>query len=91
MALERPEAREVDAAHQLLAHFAVKHGLSNLRHGDGPGEVIVDVDVDRTYFDVVSFEDDVQGSVGWRPDVVPSGAPDAKPGRPVGTADTNAA
>ena len=91
MAPERPEAREMDAAHQLLAHFAAKHGLTNLRHGDGPGEVIVDVEAGRTYFDVVSFEDDIQGTVGWRPDVVPSGAPDAKPGRPIGTASTSAA
>lgn len=91
VAPERPEAREMDAAHQLLAHFAAKHGLSNLRHGDGPGEVIVDVEEGRTYFDVVSFEDDVGGTFGWRPDVVPSGAPDANPGRPIGAADTNAA
>ena len=91
VAPERPEAREMDAAHQLLVHLAAKHGLSNLRHGHVPGEVIVEVDAGRSYFDVVSFENDVQGTVGWRPDVVPSGAPDAKPGRPIGTADTSAA
>lgn len=89
--LNRPETNELDAAHELLAHFADKHGLVNLRHGDGLGQVIADVAAGRTYFDVVAFELDVEGRMGWRPDVVPSGAPAAKPGRPIGSADTSAA
>lgn len=87
----RPEERQLDAAQELLSRFAHERGLSNLRHGDGPGQVVVDVDAGRTYFDVVAFEDDVEGRMGWRPDAVPSGAPAARPGRPVGAPETHAA
>lgn len=87
----RPDEHELDAAHQLLSRFASEHGLSDLRHGERPGEVIARVDAGRTYFDVVAFEDDVEGRLGWRPDVVPSGAPDARPGRPIRAVGTHAA
>ena len=38
----------------LLGRLAHYHGLSNLRHGSEPGELVADVGGDRTYFDVVA-------------------------------------
>ncbi|MEX1163833.1 MAG: hypothetical protein WEB03_09650 [Nitriliruptor sp.] len=87
----RPEVRELDAAHRLLSRLADERGLSNLRHGDGAGEVVADVEQGRTYFDIVAFEDDVEGRLGWRPEVVDAEAPGARPGRAVGTGQSHAA
>ncbi len=78
--IRRPEPEELDLAADLLGRLADDHGLSGLRHGSEPGELVADVGVDRTYFDIVAFEDDVEARLGWRPAVVPSGAPGARPG-----------
>ena len=78
--MRRPEPEELDLATGLLGRLAHDHGLSNLRHGSEPGELVADVGGDRTYFDVVAFEDDVEARLGWRPAVVPSGAAGARPG-----------
>jgi len=80
----RPEPAQVDAARALLERLAAVHGLSQLRHGDEFGEIVAVVAEGRTYFDVVAFEDAVEGRVGWRPDVVSAAAPGARPGRAVG-------
>ena len=80
----RPEPAQLDAAHELLARLAGEHGLSQLRHGDEFGEIVAVVADGRTYFDVVAFEDAVEGRLGWRPDVVSAAAPGARPGRAVG-------
>lgn len=79
----KPTEHELDAAHELLGRLASEHGLLNLRHGDEFGEVVADVSEGRSYFDVVAFEEAVEGRLGWRPNVVSSGAPGARPGRPV--------
>jgi len=80
----RPEPAQVDAARALLERLAAVHGLSQLRHGDEFGEIVAVVAAGRTYFDVVAFEDAVEGRLGWRPDVVSAAAPGACPGRAVG-------
>jgi hypothetical protein len=84
--MTRPEAAQLDAAHELLERLAAEHGLANLRHGDEFGEVVADVADGRSYFDVVAFEEAVEGRLGWRPNVVSSASPGARPGRPVGAA-----
>lgn len=84
--MTRPDPTQLDTAAELLQRLAAEHGLSNLRHGDEFGEVIADVADGRSYFDVVTFEDAVEGRLGWRPNVVPSAASGARPGRPVGAA-----
>lgn len=81
--MTRPAQKELDAAHELLERLAAEHGLRNLRHGDEFGEVVAEVEEGRSYFDVVAFEEAVEGRLGWRPDVVPAGTPGARPGRPV--------
>ncbi|MHB8294465.1 MAG: hypothetical protein ACYDH5_07515 [Acidimicrobiales bacterium] len=78
--IRRPEPEELDLAADLLGRLADEHGLFSLRLGSEPGELVADVAVDRTYFDVVAFEDDVEARLGWRPALVPSGAPGARPG-----------
>lgn len=84
--MTKPEATQLDAAHELLERLAGEHGLSHLRHGDEFGEVVADVAEGRTYFDVVAFEEAVEGRLGWRPSVVSSAAPGTRPGRPIGAA-----
>lgn len=86
--MTRPEAAQLDAAHELLERLAAEHGLSHLRHGDEFGEVVAEVAEGRGYFDVVAFEEAVEGRLGWRPNVVSSAAPGAQPGRPVGAASS---
>lgn len=76
------------AAADLLGKLAAGHGLENLRLGDEPGELVVDVGEQRTYFDVVAFEDEVEARLGWRPAVVSSGAPGVRPGPQLGRAHT---
>jgi hypothetical protein len=85
--MRRPTADELDTANEMLVAVAREHGLANLRHGEQPGELVVDVDDRRDYFDV-AFMDDVEGRVGFRPDVLSSGAPAACSGRSVGSAGT---
>ncbi len=41
--MTRPEAVQLDAAHELLERLAGEHGLSHLRHGDEFGEIVADV------------------------------------------------
>jgi hypothetical protein len=60
--MRRPELEELDLAADLLWRLTDEHGLSSLRLGSEPGELVADVAVDRTYFDVVAFEDDSRGS-----------------------------
>jgi hypothetical protein len=91
LSMTRPEPRELDAASDLLSRLAREHGLASLRHGADPGEIIADVDADRGYFAVVAFEDAVEGRLGWRPDVVPSGARGACPAGQIGAGDTHTA
>jgi hypothetical protein len=79
--MARPSARDLDAASVLLSRLAREHGLSNLRHGADPGEIVAELEDERSYFAVIAFEDAVEGHLGWRPDVVPAGAPGARPGR----------
>lgn len=78
--IRRPEPEELDLASDLLWRLADEHGLSGLRFGSEPGELVADVGSDRTYFDVAAFEDAVEARLGWRPTVVSSGAPGARPG-----------
>jgi hypothetical protein len=89
--VRHPETADLDGASDLLARLAATHGLTNLRHGSESGEIVADVDQGRSYFDVVAFEVEVEGRLGWRPDVVPSGAPGARPGQPVGAGGRSAA
>ena len=89
--MTRPTAHDLDAASVLLNRLAREHGLSNLRHGADPGEIVADLEGERSYFAVIAFEDAVEGRVGWRPDAVPAGAPGARPGRLVGADGTHVA
>jgi hypothetical protein len=77
----RPSSDELEAAAQLLLRLAAERGLSDLYLGDDPGELVVTVEPNRTYFDIVAFEDEVESRLGWRPAVVPATAPGARPGR----------
>jgi hypothetical protein len=76
----RPTHKQVEAAAPLLWRIAGKHGLSDLRFGEDAGELVAAVDDDRTYFDIAAFEAEVEGILGWRPSLIPNGAPGAKPG-----------
>lgn len=58
--MRRPEPEDLELAADLLWRLAAEHGLFGLRVGSEPGELVVDVGGDRTYFDVVGFEDDVK-------------------------------
>lgn len=86
----RPSEEELIRAAALLVRLGVKHGLTRLRLG-GPGELVVDVAPDRTYFDIVAFERDVEGRLGYRPEVVPSTAAGAHPGRLLSSNGSDAA
>lgn len=86
--MRRPDVAQLDAAHALLERLGEEHGLSRLRHGEEFGEVVADVAVGRSSFDVVAFEESVEGRQGWRTAVVSSAAPGARPGRPVGAASS---
>jgi predicted methyltransferase len=88
--MELPTVAEIDAASEFLRALAREHGLSNLRHGSEPGQIVVDVDPGRGYFDVVRFIDDVEDQLGFRSYVVVASAPAARPGRPIGS-DTHVA
>jgi hypothetical protein len=79
---ERPSDEDLHRAAELLGDLAGRHGLANLRLGQ-PGQLVVDVAAERTYLDVVAFEDAVEATLGWRPEVVPSGAEGAKPRGPL--------
>jgi hypothetical protein len=76
----RATQKQVEAAADLLWRIAEKHGLSDLHLGPEPGEVVAAIDDGRTYFDVVAFADEIEGMLGWWPDVTLAGAPGAKPG-----------
>ena len=78
--IRRPARKELETAAELLWRLATTHGLSELHLGENPGELVATVADDRTYFDIVAFEDEVESRLGWRPAVVPSSAPGARPG-----------
>lgn len=78
--IRRPERKRLEAAAELLCRLAASHGLSDLYLGDDPGELVATVADDRTYFDIVAFEDEVESRLGWRPALVPTSAPGARPG-----------
>lgn len=82
--MRRPDRDEIQAAAGLLHRLAADHGLSNLRHSERAEQLVVDVADDRSLFDLVEFESAVEGLVGWRPDVVSSGAPGARPAGAIG-------
>lgn len=86
MALMRrtPEPAELEAAAELLRRLAAEHGLSDLRLGAVPGQLVAAVAEDRTYFDVVAFQDEAESWLGWRPILVPASAPGARPGPTLG-------
>lgn len=89
--VERPSASELRAAASLLLKLAREHGLSELHYGEDPGTLVASLDRGRTYFDVVRFEQAIDGRLGWAPDVVLSDAPEARPGPPVRADGTQAA
>lgn len=75
----RPSVEELEAAAELLWRLAADHGMSDLHVAEDPGELVVAIGADRTYFDIAAFEDEVESRLGWRPSVVPSSAPGARP------------
>lgn len=79
----RPDREELESAAELLWRLAAEHGLSGLHLGEGPGELVAAVAADRTYFDVVAFQDEVESWLGWRPALVPASAPGARRGAPL--------
>jgi hypothetical protein len=78
--VRRPTRAQLEAAAEMLWRLASLRGLSNLRLGQDPDELVADIEPGHTYFDVVAFEQDVEGRLGWRPAVVLSGAPGARAG-----------
>jgi hypothetical protein len=54
--MKRSDPEEVDAAAELLEQLVREHGLSDLRHGTAPGEVVADVEPDASLFDLVAVE-----------------------------------
>ncbi|MGH9071628.1 MAG: hypothetical protein ACRDX8_10800 [Acidimicrobiales bacterium] len=79
-----PEPGVLEAAAELLWRLAAEHGLSDLRLGAVPGQLVAAVAEDRTYFDIVAFQDEAESWLGWRPVLVPASAPGARPGAPLG-------
>ena len=62
--IRRPERDELGAASELLWGLAACHGLAELHLGADPGELVAVVADDRTYFDIVAFEDQVESRLG---------------------------
>ena len=60
----------------VLADLAVRHGLSNLRHG-GAGTIVADVESGRTLMDMALFELEAESLIGHEVFVVSSDAPAA--------------
>lgn len=89
--MRRPTIEELDAASDMLVAVAREHGLTDVRHGREPGQLVVGAEPGRGYFDVVRFAAEVEGQLGFRPEVLAASAPAVEPGRPIGRPDTHAA
>lgn len=62
----------------LVETLAAHHGLSEVRLGQHSGELVVTVDADRDYFDLVRFEMELENLLRARVRVVSGGAPGAR-------------
>lgn len=67
---------QLDRSGELLSVLGQRHGLSNFRHA-GPGRVVADAEMGRTYLDVARFELEAEGMLQARLTVITSGAPSA--------------
>ncbi len=61
----------------LLAELAARHGITSVHLGDDPAEVVVTLEADRTYFDLVDFQAEAEALLGHRVAVTSAGAPGA--------------
>jgi hypothetical protein len=64
----------------LLAELAARHGITSEHLGDDPAELVVTLEADRTYFDLVDFQAEGEGLLGHRLAVTPARAPGAHRG-----------
>jgi hypothetical protein len=63
----------------LLAELASRHGITSVHLGDDPAELVVTLEGDRTYFDLVDFQAEAEGLLRHRVGVTSAGAPGALP------------
>lgn len=70
----------------LLAELAARHGITSVHLGDDPAEVVVTLEADRTYFDLVDFQAEAEGLLRHRLAVTSAGAPGAHRREPLATA-----
>jgi hypothetical protein len=61
----------------LLAELADRHGITSVHLGDDPAELVVTLEADRTYFDLVDFQAEAEALLGHRVAVTSAGAPSA--------------
>jgi len=61
----------------LLAELASRHGITSLHLGDDAAEVVVTLEPDRTYFDLVDFQAEAEALLGHHIAVTSAGAPGA--------------
>ncbi len=62
----------------LLAELAARHGITSVHLGDDPAELVVTLDADRTYFDLVDFQGEAEAVLGHHVAVTSAGAPGAR-------------
>jgi hypothetical protein len=62
---------------RLLAELAARHGITSMHLGLHPAEVVVTLEADRTYFDLVDFQGEAEALLGHRVAVTSAAAPDA--------------
>jgi len=61
----------------LLAEAAARHGITSVYLGDDPAEVVVALETDRTYFDLVDVQAEAEALLRHRVAVTSTGAPGA--------------
>lgn len=63
----------------LLAQLASRHGITTVNLGDDPAELVVTLETDRSYFDLVDFQAETESLLQHRVAVTSTGAPEAHP------------
>ena len=79
MGLPSADDRLFRDAAGLLAELAARHGVTSLRLGADPAELVVTLEQGRTYFDLAGFEAEAETRLRHRLSVTSAGAPGAQP------------
>jgi hypothetical protein len=79
MELPSADDRLLREAAGLLAELAPRHGITAVKLGADPAELVVTLEKGRTYFDLAEFEAEAETLLRHRVSVTSSGAPGAHP------------